>query len=180
MPPTSPHYLSAFRLFSKAIILGIEFIYLRFPLEQQREQGTLGDGQPQDVVTLLNTLQNLTASAVHQTGGITAFFHAVVYISKPGVSWQYSGTNSTLHHCSSCTPLHFPVSFNLHLPFQRTTSRTFKETPLFLFLHWLLLTTTVTVGDRDCMYIILWSDLMADVFGLEKVLKHKGLPQKQK
>lgn len=30
------------------------------------------------------------------------------------------------------------------------------------------------------MYIVLWSDLMADVFALEKVLKHKGHPQNRK
>lgn len=78
VPPTSPHYISAFRLFSKATGLGIEFIYLRIPLELQREQGTLGDDQPQNVVTLLNNLQCATASGVHQIGGSTAFFHAVV------------------------------------------------------------------------------------------------------
>lgn len=83
--------------------------------------------------------------------------------------------------CSSCAPLHFPTSFNLHLPFQHPTSRIFKETPLFpLSCTGFVLTTTVTEADRDCMYIVLWSDLMADVFALEKVLKHKGHPQNRK
>lgn len=110
VPPTSPHYISVFRLFSKATVLGIECFYLRLPLELQRQHGTLRRRSASGCCCLAPhaAVHHCFSCAPNRWSHSSLPCCSAHLKARHDNAWEYSGANCTLHHCSSCALLHFP------------------------------------------------------------------------